>query len=167
MMGYVIYNPPTDQYWHPVEGWLSVKNPEIRVYGLRDCIRWTEENGFTTTEIHCLAVTSNRVSDETVEAEKLAAITEAIEDLPAWIQDCLVDFLDDLKKPYIERMWTVDSDSGNTYTVSVNSKDEWECDCPDFTFRRRKQGTHCKHIHAVHNRNSAYPLRGLRVRQIP
>lgn len=33
------------------------------------------------------------------------------------------------------------------YTVSYDpNTDTYECECPDFEFRRKEDGTHCKHI---------------------
>jgi hypothetical protein len=41
-------------------------------------------------------------------------------------------------------------DSGLSYTVRIHENGHAECSCPDFFYRRRKIGSWCKHIKALH-----------------
>ena len=36
-------------------------------------------------------------------------------------------------------------DTGAVYLVRLTRGAGWECDCPSFTYRRRRQSDHCKH----------------------
>ena len=54
-----------------------------------------------------------------------------------------------LEAKVYSNQWTVPSSSslGKFYKVSVTPNGEWECSCPDWTFRRNE----CKHIKQVKN----------------
>jgi len=45
--------------------------------------------------------------------------------------------------------WTILSDSGGVYYVSLDSTDSWSCSCPHYVFRLKKTGQICKHIRWV------------------
>ena len=54
-----------------------------------------------------------------------------------------------LEAKVYSNQWIVPSSSnpGKSYKVSVTPNGEWECSCPDWTFRRNE----CKHIKQVKN----------------
>jgi len=54
-----------------------------------------------------------------------------------------------LEAKIYSNQWTVPSKSspGKFYKVSVTPNGEWECSCPDWTYRRNE----CKHIKQVKN----------------
>lgn len=164
MNGYVIYNPETDQIYHPADGWLSAKGPYLRVYDLQDCIRWTEEEFWPyPTEIHRVTVTTEKVDDSTLDAERLAVVMSHIDKLPAFVQDMLQDMLGEVTKEIqaeqvLEQYFVAsDSDPGKDYVVTLDGNREWACECGDFRFRRKKRGEICKHIRRVANSHYVKP----------
>lgn len=52
------------------------------------------------------------------------------------------------KDKQIRRVRVKSRSSGKAYIITVHPDGEKTCNCPDFMFRRRKSGTHCKHISA-------------------
>jgi SWIM zinc finger len=67
------------------------------------------------------------------------------EELADWEKDLLAT-------PFVPRSFEIASFARNnvTYTVMEVRSGVWVCTCPDFTIRRYKTGTWCKHIVKAH-----------------
>jgi len=49
-----------------------------------------------------------------------------------------------------QEFFEIHSKSGHTYRITVIDKGrgrKFHCSCPDYVFRRKRQGVYCKHIH--------------------
>lgn len=166
MIGYALVNEK-NQYYHPTHGWLSIDGPDLRLMDLSQAIKFQAEMDLEDeTEIYRVTVTYEKEEKATVDAEVLGLIYEALDDLPSYARDLVNRLIADAceatdkREPIVVNEWAVESSSNpNTeYRVTCDSEYGWRCTCPDFTFRRQKRGGNCKHIYAVHNRNSAFPL---------
>jgi len=163
MKGYIIYRPSTNQVYHVVEGWYSAAGPFLRVCELEDCIRWLQDEIPESygAEIHKLTATTEKVSDEEIDDERLRLITDAIETLPSFIQDLMLNALglwddeEEEPQPELLEQWAVASrDRSNPeqeYLVNHLDDGSWSCDCPDYRYRQAKLGGQCKHIRLVRN----------------